>query len=150
VPVIVPELHLIQVQGELVRGDPVVLEQLPLGIAPKAFEPVDMDLPPTEPLAVIDGEPPIAAERERIVAAIFIGVDQRPPLDHLDRLLQERLGRDVRYDGDRDPSAPRPRFPLRRPPKYDSSASTSPRSNSGCSWATSARRIVVNTPSAVG
>ena len=105
-PVIVPELHLIQVQGELVRGDPVVLEQLPLGIAPKAFEPVDMDLPPTEPLAVIDGEPPIAAERERLVAAIFIGVDQRPPLDHLDRLLQERLGRDVRHDGDRDPSAP--------------------------------------------
>ncbi|GEM_PF-4275958 len=40
------------------------------------------------------------------------------------------------------PAAPRPRRPLRRPPKYDSSASTSPRSSNSPSTvvATTARR----------
>jgi len=141
----------------------VVLEQLPLGIAPEAFEAVDVDLAPTELLAVIDGEAAVAAERERIVAAIFVRVHQRPPLDHLDRLLQERLGGDVGDDGDRHPPAPLQNakdghftggasapLPLAPAAEVRLVGFDLARSSSGCSWATSARRIVVNTPSAVG
>ena len=52
----------------------MVLEQFPLGIAPKAFKTVDVDLPPTELLAVIDGEAAVAAEPERILASLLIRV----------------------------------------------------------------------------
>lgn len=103
---VVPELHLVQVEGKLLRGDTMVLEQLPLGIAPEAFQSVDMDLAPTEPLLMIDREAAVAAKRERIIAPKLIGVHQGSPLDDLDRFLQERLGRDVGHHGHRHAAAP--------------------------------------------
>lgn len=103
---VIPELHFVQVEGKLLGGDAMVLEQLPLRVAPEAFEAVDMDFAPCEPCAVVDREAAVPAERERIIASKFIRVHQRPAFDDLDRLLQERRRRDIRYDGDRDPPPP--------------------------------------------
>lgn len=49
---IVPELHLVQVEGKLLGRDAMVLEQLPLRVTPEAFEPVDMDFAPCDMLCI--------------------------------------------------------------------------------------------------
>ncbi len=70
------------------------------GIAPEAFQAVDIDLAGREALAVIDPQMPVPAEHQRIVAAEFIGVDNRASADRFDRHIQQTLGRDISNDLD--------------------------------------------------
>src|SRR5438034_4805106 len=96
---VIPELHFIQIEREPDGGDAVMFEQFPLRIAPESFQAVDVDATATKPRAVIDREMAIATKGQGIVPAEFVGVDQRAPLHHLDRFLQQRFRTDVRHDG---------------------------------------------------
>ena len=51
-PMIIPKLHLLEVEGKLGRGDPVVLDQPLLGIAPEPLQAVEGDLPSGEAAAM--------------------------------------------------------------------------------------------------
>ena len=71
-----------------------------LRIAPKTFQAVDIDLAGREALAMIDSQMPVSAEHQRIVAAEFVGIDNRAPADRLDRHVQQTLRRDISNDLD--------------------------------------------------
>ena len=71
------------------------LGQSLLCIAPEAFQAVDIDLAGGKALPMIHPQMPVSAEHQRIIAAEFIGVDNRASADRLDRHVQQALGRDI-------------------------------------------------------
>jgi hypothetical protein len=103
-PMIISELHLLQVEREFFRRDAVELDQTFLGEGPKTFEPVHIDLSTRISLFMIDPEMPIPAKHQSVIAPKFIGVDDRSATNRLDRHIQQRGGRDVFDDIDLDHS----------------------------------------------
>lgn len=71
-----------------------------LRIAPKAFQPIDIDLAGGEALAVIDSQMSVPAEHQSIVAAELVGVDNRASANGFDGHVQQTLRRDISNDLD--------------------------------------------------
>ena len=84
----------------------MVLEQLPLGLPPKAFEGVDMDLASVEAPLVIDREWAVATRGQRTIAQKFIRVHQRSPFPDFNLILHQCLGRGFGDNSHGYPSAP--------------------------------------------
>ena len=87
---VVAELPLVEVEREARRADPVVLEELPLRVAPEALQPVDVDLAAAEVSRMVDPEVSVTAESQRVIAAPPIRVDQRAALDPVDKSARPR------------------------------------------------------------
>jgi len=66
-----------------------------LGITPETLQAVNVDLAGGKPLAVIYPQVPVATEHQGIVAAEFVGINNRATADGLDRHVQKTLGRDI-------------------------------------------------------
>ena len=66
-----------------------------LGIAPEAFQPIDIDLAGRKAFAMIDPQMPVPTEHQRIVASEFVGINDRASADRLDRPIQQTLGRHI-------------------------------------------------------
>ena len=98
--VIVAELHLLEVEGEPLLGDPVVLDQPLFGVGPEALQAVDVDLARTEPPLMIDSQMAVAAEHQAVITAESVSIDDASPPDHPDRHAQEGPGRDIGHDLD--------------------------------------------------
>ena len=101
-PMIISELHFLEIERKLFRRDAVELDQAFFGEGPEAFQSVDVDFSARISLFVIDPQMAIAAEHQRIVAAEFIGIDDRSATDRFDRHIQQRGRRDVFDDVDLD------------------------------------------------
>ena len=84
----------------------MMLNESFLGIAPEAFQAVDVDLAPGEVFAVINLKVPETAEHESIVASEFIGVDDRASLNRFHREIHKGFGSDIPYHLDLHPSIP--------------------------------------------
>ena len=97
---IISELHFLEIERKLFRRDAVELDQAFFGEGPEAFQSVDVDFSARISLFVIDPQMAIAAEHQRIVAAEFIGIDDRSAADRFDRHIQQRGRRDVFDDVD--------------------------------------------------
>ena len=136
------ELGLLQVQIERSAGHAVELRQAPLGVAPEAFNAIDMHRAASELVgAVADPKVLVKAHvHQAVIAAPAVGMDDAgnvglAPDDGLQCALGG-IGHDLgvntvsaleqpEHHGLRP--APRPRKPRTRlGPKYDSSASNSP------------------------
>jgi hypothetical protein len=129
-----------------------------LGITPEALQPVDVYPAAGEVFPVVHAKVSIAAEHERVVDLVSVGVDDVLPLrTFLTVRASTSFARVVGTTSTKTrpsrsrmpktgtlPAAPLPRFPFRFPPKYDSSTSTSPPRNISPSaeWARMAERIV--------
>lgn len=72
------------------RAHPAMSNQFSLGVAPEAFQAVDMHSSPGEVSPVIDPEVPVPAEGQRIVALVAVGVNQAPAPDEFQGGPQER------------------------------------------------------------
>lgn len=99
-PMIIPELHFLEIEREFFRRDAVELDQAFLGEGPEAFQTINVDFPARISLFVIDPQMAVAAEHQGIIAAEFIGVDDRSATDRFDRHIQQRGRRDVFDDVD--------------------------------------------------
>src|SRR3989338_576838 len=95
---IVPELHLFQVEREVPRRHAVELRQALLRIAPEPFQAVDVDLAGGKDLPVIQPQVPVAAEHEAIVAPELVRVHDTAAADLLQGPIQEALRRDIGHD----------------------------------------------------
>ena len=100
-PMVISEVHFREIAWEPNWRHPVMLDQLPLGITPESLQAVTRHATPAKPGAMVDGEMPIPAKGHGIIATEFVGVDQRPSLDHLDRFLQQRFHTHISDHGDR-------------------------------------------------
>jgi len=103
-PMIIPELHLLEIKRELLGRDAVELDQPFFGEGPEAFQSIDVDFSARVSLFVIDPQMAIAAEHQRVIAPEFIGVDDRSATDRLDRHIQQRGCGDIFDDVDLDHS----------------------------------------------
>lgn len=79
--VVVAELPCVAVERELGWAHAVMFEEFRLGVAPEAFEPVDVHLAAAEVARVVEPEVPVAVEGERVVARPPVRVDQRAALN---------------------------------------------------------------------
>lgn len=92
---IVPESHFVQVPRKVLFGDPVELGKSFLGVAPEAFQAVNINLACCKSFSVVNPQVTVTAEHQGIVAPELIGVNDRAAPDHLDGLVQETFGSDV-------------------------------------------------------
>src|SRR3989338_11505038 len=100
---VVPELHLLQVEREVPLRDAMELHEPLLRIAPEAFEPVDVDLASGEDLPVVQPQVPVATEHQAVVAAELVRVHDTAPADLLQGQVEQTLGRDIGHHVDLDP-----------------------------------------------
>ncbi len=61
-PVVISELHFLEIIRELVFRDPMELDQPFLGIAPETFYPINIDLPTGKSFRMINIQMPVTAE----------------------------------------------------------------------------------------
>src|SRR3989338_424988 len=101
---VVPELHLFQVEREVPLRDAVELHEPLLRIAPEAFQPVDVDLARGKDLPVIQPQVPVAAEHERVVAPELVRVHDTASADLLQGQVEQALGRHIGHHVDLDPA----------------------------------------------
>jgi hypothetical protein len=66
-----------------------------LGIAPEAFNAIDVNLAIAEVFSMVKIDMSIAAEHEGIITLEFVGVNNAPTPDHLDRQIKQGLGFDI-------------------------------------------------------
>jgi hypothetical protein len=85
---IVSELQLLEVIREPLRGDSVVFHDAFLGVTPEPLQAVDVHPATREVFPVVHTKVSVAAEHERVVAPIFVCVDDAPPTNFLDRESQ--------------------------------------------------------------
>lgn len=97
---IIPEFHFFEIEGEFFWQDAMKLDQALFGKGPEAFQSVDVDFSARVSFFMVDSQVAITAEHKRIVAAIFIGIDDRSATDRFDRHIQQRGRRDVFDDVD--------------------------------------------------
>ena len=90
-PVIIPELHFFEIQRELLFGDAVKFDQPFLGVAPKSFEAINIDLARREALPMINTKMTIAAEHKSIITPELIRVYDRPATDCFDGHVEQGL-----------------------------------------------------------
>lgn len=138
---IIAELQSLEGEREPVGRDAMMLHQF-LGIAPEPLQAVEVDPASAELRPMVDLPVTIPTEHEGIVDLKPVGVNDAPPADLLDRQAQHGLSPHVGHPLDEPPAfsfqeakdrtgilpaapRPRPRRPLRRPPKWASSLSIS-------------------------
>jgi len=92
---IIPELHLFQIEREPFFRDAVELDDALLGVAPETFNAVDVDLPVAKMLSMVDIDVPVTAEHERIITLELVCVNDAAAPDHLDRQVKQRLSLDI-------------------------------------------------------
>ena len=90
-PVIIPELHFFEVQRELLFGDAMKFDQPFLGVTPKSFEAININLARREALPMIDTKMTITAEHKSIVPPELIRVHDRPATDRFDGHVEQGL-----------------------------------------------------------
>jgi hypothetical protein len=61
-PVVISELHFLEIERELIFRDPMKLDQPFLSIAPETFNSINIDLPAGKSFGVIDVQMPVTAE----------------------------------------------------------------------------------------
>lgn len=86
---IVSELQFFEVKRKPLRGDPMVFHDALLGVAPEALQPVDIHPATREVFPVVHTKVSVAAKHERVVALIFVRVDDASPANFLDRESQD-------------------------------------------------------------
>ena len=92
---IIPKFHFFQVQREPFLGDAVELDEPLLSVTPEPFDAVDGDLAIAKVFAMVKIDMPVATEHERIIAVEFVGVNNAPASDHLDRQVKQCLSLDI-------------------------------------------------------
>jgi hypothetical protein len=92
---IVPESHLVQVSWKVLFGDSVELGKPFLGVAPEAFQAVNINLACCKSFSMVDSQVAIPAEHQGIVTPELIGVNYRTAPDHFNGLVKQAFGRDV-------------------------------------------------------
>lgn len=97
---IIPEFHFLEIEREFLRRDSVELDQAFFGKGPEAFQSINVDFSARVSFFMIDSQVTIAAEHQRVIAAEFIGVDDRSATYRFDRHVQQRGSRDVFDDVD--------------------------------------------------
>ena len=130
VSVVEAELHLPDEQMEVALEAAVVDLQPPFGVAPEVLDAVDVAASIGEGLGVIDTLMVETFEGQLVVGRVAVGVDDGVQLDVDPDCADELLpvaasGRSTRTSPPRLsrpktgilPAAPRPRLPLRTPPK---------------------------------
>ena len=99
---IIPEFHFLEIEREFLGRDAVELDQALFGEGPEAFQSIDVNFSARVSFFMVDSQVAIAAEHQRVIAAEFIGVDDRSATDRFDRHIQQRGRRDVFDDVDLD------------------------------------------------
>ena len=103
---IIPELHFLEIERKLFRRDAVELDQALLSEGPEAFQSVDVNFSASISLFMIDPQVAISAKHQCVIAAEFIGIDDRSATDRFDCHIQQRGSRDIFDDVDLDHSIP--------------------------------------------
>jgi hypothetical protein len=101
---IIPELHLLEIERELLGGDAVELDQPFLSEGPEAFQSIDIDFSAGISLFVVDPQMAITAEHQSVIATEFISVNDRSATHCLECHIQQRGCGDVFDDIDPDHS----------------------------------------------
>ena len=101
-PMIIPEFHFLEIEREFLRRDAVELDQSFFGEGPETFQSIDINFSARVSFFMVDSQVAITAEHQRVIAAEFIGVDDRSATNRFDRHIQQRGRRDVFDDVDLD------------------------------------------------
>ena len=96
--VIIPELLLLEVEGEASWGDAMVFDQSLLGVAPESLQSVDVYTPLGKLFSVIDSQMPVAAEHKGVVDLKAVGVDDTASPHLFDGQIHDRLSSDIGHD----------------------------------------------------
>jgi len=89
VSVIVPELHLLKIEREIMSGHAMEFDQPFFRKGPEPFQGIDVDFASSESFPMINPEMPISTEHQRVVAFKPVGVDNTPSAHRLYRQTQK-------------------------------------------------------------
>jgi len=102
VAVVVSELHLFEVEREGSWSDAVMFHEAFFGVAPEAFQPIDMYASPGEMHSVIDFHVAVATEHKTVVDLELVGVDDAAAPDFGDGETEDGFRFDIGHDLHRD------------------------------------------------
>lgn len=105
-PVVIPEFEFLEIEREPFRRDAMMLDKAFLGPAPESLETVDVYLAVGEPFPMIDSKVTIAAEHERIVCLIAVGVYDASSADGFNGKAEKGFRTHIGYGFDPDDSLP--------------------------------------------
>jgi len=92
---IIPKLHLFQVQGKLLLGDAMKLNDPLLGITPKPLQPINIHSPRRKMPLMVHSQMPITTKHQRIITSKLIRINNRSTTNLLDGHVEQRLRRNV-------------------------------------------------------
>jgi len=92
---IISKLLFFKIERKASWRDAMMLNQSFLGIAPEAFDAVNIDLPPSKSLSVVYPEMPVSAKHKAVVAFKPVGIDNSSSPDCLHRHIKERSCADI-------------------------------------------------------
>lgn len=94
-PIIIPKLHLFQVQRELLLRDAMKLDNPLLSIAPKPFKSINIDSPRRKTPLMVHSQMPITTKHQRIITSKLVRIHNGPSSHLLDGHVEQRLCRHV-------------------------------------------------------
>lgn len=95
---IVSKSHFVKVKWEVLFGDAMEFGQSFFGVAPEAFQSVNIHFPVGKSFTMVYSKMAIATEHKGVIATEFIGVHDSPTSYHFHRLGQEALSSNIGHD----------------------------------------------------
>ncbi len=90
-PIVTPELQLLEIQREEFFKDAMVFYQPFLGETPESLQTGDIGLAARKVLSVIYGEVPVPTTHKRIIGLVFVRINDTSTPDLFDGQLQKSL-----------------------------------------------------------